>query len=471
MTKTGRSLKTSVALWCAGLFTLLYLAAALLVLALDRTNSRRELHVLLYSQAEALASYHAATGRLDYPELVEVEHEPRPVWLRVLADGRVLAATPGFPVDIAPAAMVHESQEGELEVLDHSAFGRLARVGHAVWRQPGVRVEAVSSANLLARSLERLGTALALAPFLLVPLAALGGRLLAGRALAPVDHLLTSIDGIDPGHLSTRLATPPGTAQEIAQLAHDFNGLLDRVENAHLAMRHFTADASHELRTPLTILRTSIEVALRRPRPAEEYQQLAVGCLSEISRIQRTVESLLILARDAPDTVFQAPATRLDWSGLVAQALATFEPMARERGVNLVSRIEPDLEAQGDADLLGLAVVNLLDNAIKYTPSGRQVELELMRSGERSRLVVADQGPGVAPGDRPHIFDRFYRGRHRPGETGHRGGGGGIGLAVVRWVLEGHGGAVRLLERDLGAAFELELPCPLPSSEESEEKT
>lgn len=466
MSKTGRSLKTSVALWCAGLFTLLYLAAALLVLALDRTNSQRELHVLLYSQAEALATYHAATGRLDFPELVEVEHEPRPVWLRVLDHGRQLAATPGFPADIAPAAVTGEnSEEGELEVFDHPAFGRLARVGHDAWRQPGVRIEAISSANLLARSLERLGTALALAPLLLVPLAALGGRLLATRALAPVDQLLASIDGIDTRHLATRLATPPGTAQEIAQLAHDFNGLLNRVENANLAMRHFTADASHELRTPLTILRTSIEVALRRPRPAEEYQQLAVGCLSEISRIQRTVESLLILARDAPDTPFQAPATAVDWSGLVAQALTTFEPMARERGVELVFHVEPGLSARGDGDLLGLAVVNLLDNAIKYTPSGRRVELELTRSGSGSRLVIADQGPGVAPDDRPHIFDRYYRGR--PSHSGHRSAGGGIGLAVVRWVVEGHGGTVSLLERDLGAAFELELPGPPASSEEN----
>jgi two-component system, OmpR family, sensor kinase len=149
----------------------------------------------------------------------------------------------------------------------------------------------------------------------------------------------------------------------------------------------------------------------------------------------------------------------------VAQALTTFEPMARDRGVGLVGHVEPGLAARGDNDLLGLAVINLLDNAIKYTPSGRHVALELTRSESGSRLVITDQGPGVAPEDRPHIFDRFYRGR--PSHSGHPSGGGGIGLAVVRWVVEGHGGTVRLLDRDLGAAFELELPGPLASSEEN----
>lgn len=461
MTASSRSLKASITLWCAGLFALLYLAAALLVLALDLSNSRRELHVLLYSQAEALASYHAATGRLDFPELVAVEQEPRPVWLRLLENDRVVAATPGFPTDVpaAPPGAADED-EGELEVFEHATAGPLARVCHGVWRRPGVRVEAIGSADLLGRSLERLGTALGLAPFLLVPLAALGGRVLAARALRPVEKLLASIDGIDTRNLSTRLETPPGTAQEIAQLAHDFNRLLDRVENANLAMRHFTADASHELRTPIAILRTSIEVALRRPRPAEEYEQLAARCLQEISRIQRTVESLLILARDAPDTLFKPPETRVDWSALVSRTVATIEPMARERGVVLATRVAPGLEARGDADLLGLAVVNLLDNAIKYTPAGRSVDVELGRDGTKSRLVVTDEGPGVEPDDRLHVFDRFYRGQRPPVTGAHRAGGGGIGLAVVRWVLESHGGSARLLDRAAGAAFELELPIP-----------
>lgn len=459
MSSTGRSLKTSIALWCAGLFTLLYLAAALLVLGLDRTNSRRELHVLLYSQAEALASYHAATGRLDFPELAGAEHEPRPVWLRVIENGRVVAATPGFPTGLPPAP-ADLDDEGEMEILSLPETGPLARVCHEVWRRPGVRIEAISSARLLARSLERLGTALGLAPLLLVPLAALGGRLLATRALRPVDQLLASIDGIDTRSLANRLDIPPDIPQEIAQLAHDFNRLLGRVENANLAMRHFTADASHELRTPIAILRTSIEVALRRPRSPEEYQQLATRSLQEISRIQRTVESLLILARDAPDRAFQAPATPVDWSALVDSTLATVQPMARDRGVEIASRVAPGLSAQGDADLLGLAVLNLLDNAIKYTPAGKRVELVLERDGGVSRLVVADEGPGVAPDDRPHIFDRFYRGRPSPVTRGQRAGGGGIGLAVVRWVLESHGGTARLLDRDRGAAFELELPIP-----------
>lgn len=468
MKPDSRSLKTSITLWCAGLFTLLYLAAMVLVLVLDLTNSRRELHVLLHSQAEALASYHAATEQLDFPELLAVEHEPRSVWLRLSRQGQTVAATPGFPADLPPLLSCSDD-DGAIEVFEHAASGPLARVCHGVWRHPGMVVEAISSAHLLGRSLARLGTALGLAPFLLVPLAALGGRVLAARALRPVEKLLASIDGIDTRSLKTRLETPPGTVQEIAQLAHDFNRLLDRVENANLAMRHFTADASHELRTPIAILRTSIEVALRRPRPLEEYQQLAARCLQEISRIERTVESLLILARDAPDAPFVPPDAPVDLSHLVLRTLDTVRPMANERGVELASRVAPGVAARGDEDLLGLAIVNLLDNAIKYTPAGKRVQLFLEQDETTARLVVEDEGPGVAPDDRLHLFDRFYRGQRGPAATnGHRrGGGSGIGLAVVRWVLESHGGSARLLDGDAGAAFELTVPiAPDRPSEE-----
>ena len=205
----------------------------------------------------------------------------------------------------------------------------------------------------------------------------------------------------------------------------------------------------------MSILRTSIEVALRRERSAEEYRQLATGCLAEIERVQRTVEGLLTLARDAPEEERFTPVQPVCLSAVAAAAAAAVAPLAGERGVVLETAVAPEVWVRGESDRLRLALVNLLDNAIRHTPAGRRVSLALTLAGGRARVMVADQGSGVARGDRPFIFDRFYRGGADRGAPG----AGGLGLAVVRWVVENHRGSVRLVDREgPGAVFEMLLP-------------
>jgi heavy metal sensor kinase len=452
------SLKGRITLLSAGVFLVLYVVAFGLVLAIDARNGRRDLEIMLYAEAEALAGYWASTGRFDFPELNELEeHTPIPIMMRLVDNGEALAQTPGLPnlVILQPEEFQFGAL-GELRASDGAAFGV---VRHEVWEQPGVFTEALTSMDLLGERRRTLALGLAVAGLFLVPLAGLGGRLLATRSLRPVDQLVASTRAIDSRNLSARLKAP-GAVDEVAQLANEFNRLLGRLEESVDAMKQFTADASHELRTPISILRTGLEVALRKERTAEDYREVLEENLVEIERVQRIVEGLLTLAKADADAQPQPSTELVDLTAVVAAAAESVRPAATEKLVELTCDVEPEVAVRGNVDQLRLLVMNLLDNAVKFTGSGKRVEMSLRRDDNSARLRVRDEGVGVSAADGPHIFDRFFRG----GQARASGSGaGGLGLSVVKWVAESHGGGVRLVDDDEpGATFEVELPAARP---------
>jgi signal transduction histidine kinase len=265
---------------------------------------------------------------------------------------------------------------------------------------------------------------------------------------------MRSIRALDSDRLEERLHAPKAAA-EIAELTEEFNRLLDRLEETVSTMLRFTADASHELRTPLSILRVGLEVGLRQERTAAEYREVLKENLNEIERIQRIVLGLLTLARSRTGRS-EKPTARVDLSEVAAGAVRSAEPMAEDRSIVLDSALEPNLFVRGDADQLRLMILNLVENAVKFTSAGKTVHIALASLGDLALLSVRDEGPGIAPEDRPFIFDRFFRGQGRQ-ELGAK--AGGLGLSVVRWVAENHGGSVSAVARDSpGATFEVRLP-------------
>ncbi|HKV08421.1 MAG TPA: ATP-binding protein [Thermoanaerobaculia bacterium] len=456
-----RSLQGRIALWSGAVFFVLYGAACGLVAVIDARNHRTQMEVLLYAEAESLASYYASSHKLDFPELREPESStPFLIWLRVLRGGRVIVQTPGSPT--LPVAEVPAAELGRFairEAKDGHAFGV---VPHEIWNESGTWVEAMAPLKGLEERQQDLLFALGIAGLLLIPLAVLGVLLLSRQALQPMDALVSSVRSLDSDRLDERLQVP-GAVTEISQLTREFNQLLDRLEHSVATMQRFTADASHELRTPLSILRTGLEVALRKDRPPEEYRELLRENLVEIERVQRIVEGLLTLARSQQGEGRKMPETPVDLSAVVRAAVESIRPLAAERRIGLETRVASGLVVLGDTDTLRLLVLNLLDNAVKYTPEGRTVHLRLEDGGETVRFEVCDEGPGVPPGDRPFIFDRFFRGQgpHASGTAA-----GGLGLSVVRWVAEIHGGTVRLLDGPgPGATFEVMLPAALPDAD------
>jgi heavy metal sensor kinase len=289
---------------------------------------------------------------------------------------------------------------------------------------------------------------------LILTLAGLGGYALATRSLRPLGRMAEQARRITGSNLETRIEIP-NAAQELAVLVTSFNELLARLDQAFDTMRRFVADASHELRTPISVIRGEADVALSRERGPAEYRESLAIVLDESRRLSRLVDDLLNLARaDAGRAQLQMRDFYLN--ELFAECCRGALAPATERGLRLECHAGDDIQFSGDEHLLRRLVINLLDNAIRYTPSGGTVTAALEAGAASVVLRVSDTGTGIAPHDRERIFERFYR----AGEARSRQDGGfGLGLAIVKWIAEAHRGTVECSsELAKGSTFTVTLP-------------
>jgi heavy metal sensor kinase len=289
-------------------------------------------------------------------------------------------------------------------------------------------------------------------PLLLVA-AAGGGYLLAGRALAPVAAITDLAARVGAQDLSARLQLDLPD-DELGRLAETFNAMLARIEDAFERQRHFTADAAHELRTPLSLMRAQVDVTLARSRSAAAYREALQELDSDLQRLTGLVSTLLTLAR--ADTGHLVPdRSAFDLADTVGLVFEQYTPITEESGIDLRAETEPaPLEA--DEDLLVQVLVNLLDNALAYTPRSGAVTVGCRSVAAEVHLWVSDTGRGIQTADQERVFDRFYRvdaGRARSN------GGSGLGLAICRAIVEAHGGTIALTSRiEHGTRVEVALP-------------
>jgi len=272
---------------------------------------------------------------------------------------------------------------------------------------------------------------------LILALAGAGGYLLAGRSLRPLNNMASQARRITDSSLHTRIEIGRAAA-EMELLVASFNELLARLDQSFESMRRFVADASHELRTPVAVIRGEADVALSADRSAAEYRASLAIVLDESRRLSLLVEDLLNLARaDAGRVRLQTQDFYLN--ELVTDCCRSAQAMAGVRQLKLECRAGSDLQYRGDEQLLRRLVMNLLDNAIRYTPPGGTVSAALEPNGTAVKLQVADTGIGIAADDTTRVFERFYR----AGESRSREDGGfGLGLAIVKWIAESHHGSV-----------------------------
>ena len=294
---------------------------------------------------------------------------------------------------------------------------------------------------------------LALVP-LGVVLAAIGGALIARTALAPVHEIARRARRITAEDLAQRLPRH-GAGDELDYLADTLNGMLARLAATFAEMRRFTADAAHELRTPLTALKGSMEVALRAPRSEADYQQVLRAALEDVDRLVQLAEDLLLLSRASAGS--GVPAQPVDLEPLVLEALELGSRLARGTGVTVRLDAAVPATVRGDATALRRAMVNLVENAVKYTPAGGAVTLSLARAGAEVLFSVEDTGIGLDPADAERIFEPFVRlDADRSRETG----GSGLGLAIARSIALAHGGAIAVQSAPRsGSRFTLRLPA------------
>lgn len=278
---------------------------------------------------------------------------------------------------------------------------------------------------------------LALSPLILA-IALIGGWRIASAGLRPVDTLTRSAAAIDPAQSDASLPLPPRN-DEIGRLARTLNGMLGRLRRALQAERRFTADASHELRTPLALMRAELEVALRSPKTPASAQPVLRSIDEEATRLSRIVENLLVLSRAEAAGEVALALRDADLLDLAVEVAGRFRVPAADRGVQLKLAGEPAMVSV-DADLLEHALGNLVDNALKFSPRDTRVEV-LVADGDEPSIEVVDHGPGIASDQIPLLFDRFYR-----TEEGRRlsSSGSGLGLSIVRSIVEAHGGRLEV---------------------------
>jgi two-component system, OmpR family, sensor kinase len=308
-------------------------------------------------------------------------------------------------------------------------------------------------------TMEAVGTTYVIAIPLLLLIAALGGYFLASRSLSPVAAMSARAAEISATSLNERLPVGP-RRDELGALAQVVNGLLERLEQAFVQQRRFMADASHELRTPVAVLRTEADVTLsRESRTEAEYRESVAVMRDSARRLGRIVDDLFLLARaDAGHLPLRREPLYLE--EIVDDAARAVRAMAEDRSVTVELLPLADSPFNGDADLLGRVLLNLLDNAIKHSPPGGTVTLSLTRTVNEYHLSVIDVGPGIPAEAQSHIFERFFRAdKSRSREDAGETSGAGLGLAIGRWIAEAHGGRLDLVRSDMrGTEFRLTLP-------------
>lgn len=459
---TVLSIRAKLTLWYLGLAALVLVAFAVAIYIYFSRGLLNAIDTSLRNHAERFAQ---AVG---HPSANEEPSQPgvlmfAPQFVSVLdRNGKVTDQIPdaeGHEVPVSKPALERAAREWVPE-YDEVSLSPTEHVRIITWPardEDGEMFFVVVGQSLrdVQRAQKQLVLLLAIANPVALLLASLGGLWLANKALRPVDRLTRAAERIGRGNLSERVEEHR-SQDEIGRLAATFNQMISRLEQTFERERRFTADASHELKTPLAVLRGDMEVALRRQRTPEEYQRVLESSLEEIARLTKLTEDLLTLARsDADQSVLEREHVELDQ--LAAEAREYIAPLAQSAGVSLSYEAPASaIVVEGDQKRLQQLLVNLLDNAIKYTPPGGNARLALSKEGSSAVIEVSDTGRGIPASALPHIFERFYR-QTDPRDS--RVTGFGLGLAISKWIADAHGGSIAVNSNEgQGSTFTVRLP-------------
>ncbi len=381
------------------------------------------------------------------------------MWLQVWSQGGelLLANTLATRVPLARSrdlALQPADRTASIRSDDGDAYRVVTRHGKVSGQR--VVIQVGRSEAPMRQELRHLALILVLGLPLGIAIAGLGGYSLARLALAPVNRMAERARSISAERLSDRLPIDH-PEDELGRLATVFNEMLGRLEASFEQMRRFTADVSHELRTPLTAIRSVGEVGLREPREPREYRAIIGSMLEEVDRLAALVDRVLTLSRSESGQARLA-VEAVDLRELAENVVNHLGVLAEEKGQTIEVEAVGSPLGSGDRLVLRQSLINLVDNAIKYTPQGGRIVIRVADGASGPSVSVSDSGPGIAPEVRSRIFDRYERGAHEETEDV---GGSGLGLAIAKWAVEANGGHLSLEDTEKGSTFRITLPRPL----------
>ncbi|HEV8326931.1 MAG TPA: ATP-binding protein [Nitrospiraceae bacterium] len=391
-------------------------------------------------------------------ELQEVTHS----LLVFSPDGRVVWKGPGAVAQhpVPNDAVFERVRHGNtvFETVESADGTPIRHLFLPIPRQGQVRYVLHAEASLLLyqKTLKGLVILLTVGSGTILLVAWVGGGWLAKKVLTPIEVLSTGAETMSEADLGKRL-TLDSPYQEFRRLTQAFNSVMDRFQRSGEIQRSFCDIAAHEMKTPLTILQGNLEVALLKARTSEEYREALINNLEQVGRLIALTRSLLTLAKftSGKPPVHLVP---LALEPMIQDMVDELTLLADDRRITLLFESQSVPPVLGDAQWLKQALINLLDNALHYTPSGGAVTVRLQAVGEGVAVAVEDTGHGIEPEHLPHLFERFYRTDWARAKDS---GGTGLGLPIVKEIAEAHGGTISVTSQvDKGSVFTLRLPVP-----------
>ena len=459
------SVRVRLTLWYAGVLALSLIAFALVIYYAAGNIFHERQDESLRSTAQTVASA--------YVEELAEAHSPSKAGEVVLAEitfpnryvqltdnsGKPLAASAnlaGTSITIPAAVLAEARARG----FSHVTVDGLRVTVVPLSTDPALGYAAVAEPlGIVEAGLRELRRDLFAGVLLVLLLASAGGYFLARKSLAPIASMNSQTQRISAENLSARLDVT-NSRDELGRLATTINDLLARLENSFKEQQRFIADASHELRTPLAVLRGETEVSLSKTRTVDEYQQSLSLIQDEAEQLSRIVEDLFILARQPINTRAALNKERVSLNDAVRDCARAAQVLAGQKGVKLkLEKYLPSIALHGDQELITRLILNLLDNAVKYTPAGGEISLALARQNGNAEIVVRDTGIGIPESAQPRVFDRFYRVDKARARAM---GGAGLGLSIAQWIVEVHGGKISVASTTgEGSTFTVVLPLSL----------
>jgi len=440
--KVLNKLRVQLVLWTVTLEAILLLVFALiLIFALQNSQNQQINETLRLSAAQMNAVVDVAAdngvSRYVIPAEDTAVLRGRGVLVWILNPDGMIAATVGeanntpLPVSLPPPGEIMDI------ILPHDEPARLFVLTLQEGNRSLGRLVLAVSLRTEQVFIQQVLLSLTVAIPLVLILSAAGGLFLANRALSPVASITATVRYISADDLSQRIHL--NTQDEIGQLAHTFDAMLERLQNAFQRERQLTSDVSHELRTPLGLLKTQLSLARSRPREAPELLQMMRDMEGDVDQMTRLVEQLLTLARIEQRGLQDR--THVDLGQVVEAVISQFHEKAITRGIDLTLERpkQIDLTIRGEIESLFQVFANLVENAIKYTQPDGFVSLQIVRHWDEISVAVINSGEGIAPEHLPHLFERFYR---ADSARARQTGGFGLGLAIASAIVQSHHGSI-----------------------------
>ena len=428
----------------------------MLVRSLEQTLSRRAQQIattIVDEVPERGESYVASEIQARYaPELNErvirvTDDRQRPLYTSKNASF-LAAANPWVE-----AALARQKPEN-WEISFHDQRYRMVAIGHRLPNGKTYAVEVGAPENEITVALHDLILTLLLGFPVLIGISIFGGYSLLGRVLRPVDEIVGAAEQITFRHRNKRLPVP-ATGDEFERISEALNRMIERLDESFQMANRFAGDASHELRTPLTILQGELEAFVNDPSFAGEAVERAGNMLEEVVRLSRIVDGLLLVSRlEAGEA--QMKRERIDLAYIARSVAEQMQLLCEEKALKLSSHVSEIVMVEGDEIRLRQIVVNLLDNAIKYTPEAGEIGLRVSSVGKSALLEITDSGMGISPTALPQVFERFFRAEEA---RANRTQGTGLGLSIVKSIVDAHGGTIQITSSEhQGTKVRIELP-------------